>query len=343
MNIWMDFIKKICCGLVCVVFLAICISFIACSDDDDDNGTDFEFVLDEIPLNVKSIKLVGQNGSAYEWKTAPGSLTLPSLGSYGILYVNYAELSDYDKENCIGYGYFPLGSTPFQVLLNGKIKEDSSNYYQAPYAEYIKIFLGSDSSWDTDDYPKDLVQLNNDSNLGGILMTYANPRARRALNAKNNRYELRFTAGDDITVTFANEPAKIEKSNLRLYNETGFSYIDVSGVGDNITFEMKQTLEIKDMDDKTVIDSSTGKEATYEQNIYPTVEGGSLYVCNTNTTVTITAKAFEGYSIKYHNFKADDESLSDIKESSGEYTFKVTSSDTNGGIINISGGETQKE
>lgn len=133
-------------------------------------------------------------------------------------------------------------------------------------------------------------------------------------NAKIERFEAEFEAGDTVSITFENSPRKIPNSDLRLLNETGYCYYDITGIGAHINASIQ--------------DQSNGagglSNITYDGLYFSKIDAVNLY---------LEYDVEKNYKITSDTFKRNGTAIEPV----GDYIY-IDPSSTSGDVVRITGG-----
>lgn len=133
-------------------------------------------------------------------------------------------------------------------------------------------------------------------------------------NAQIDHFEAEFEAGDKVSITFENSPRKIPNSELRLLNETGYCYYDITGIGAHINASIR--------------DQSDGagglSNITYDGLYFSKIDAVNLY---------LEYYVEKNYKITSDTFKRNGTAIEPV----GDYIY-IDPSSTSGDIVKITGG-----
>lgn len=275
--------KKIQFILIPLLLLSLMI-FISCPQEikpeiQEDKYTAINF--DSWPEAVKEINIYSGDSCIATFHSTYSSKVFRNLEGELKLDVVYKDLT-YSDSKYVGYGTLENDENQFTIFLNNReLVNDADFEYTVDYT-----------------HPDEEIQTN-----------------------LKLHYTSTFNCTPDLEkleLSFQNSPKKILKTDVRLRDETIYSYFDCSELDKNLLVNLQEQV------DSTVY------------NFSEVTEGG-LYYVNKYSQLLLTIAPAQGCKIIYFDFKADGILLSDDNQTDKIFTHHFYDSREKGQVIKLTG------
>ena len=236
---------------------------------------------DSFPDTVKEINIYNGDSCIATLHSNYSSKVFRNLEGELKIDVVYKYLT-YSDSKYVGYGTLENDENQFTIFLNNRELVNEADFEYTPY--------------------------------------YTNPDENIQTNLKLH-YTSTFKCTPDLEkldFTFQNSPKKILKTDVRLRDETIYSYFDCSELDKNLLVNLQEQV------------------GSTVYNFSEVTEGG-LYYVNKYSQLLLTIAAAQGCKIIYFDFKADGILLSDDNQTDKIFTHHFYNSREKGQVIKLTG------